>query len=382
MTPDTTPRVLVLDVTPDLPGGAHEALAPHFAPVTCVGVEDLVYRLHRERADAVVLDGRYDSLEAPELLAQVRAKARSGADLPVLVIVPSDIAPPLAATLLQAGAHDLVTLDLVDPLLVHRLRKLLRTRALQAILAEWEAGERRQRESFESAAAEQSLAGEAVSGWRVKAHTMACPAYAGDFAFSLAVSPHRQVIAIGDALGSGPSVLARTATLRGVLAACSRSAATPGAALAAANAVACGLLGPESYCRVWIAFLDAATGTIAYSHAGQPGMALWSAIDGARHNLAPGGPPLGADPDATYDDGSSSMAPGARLLVGTPGAIVVHCGEEAEASLARLGEVLDSVAGDKFDTAWRLLWSRVTGFHQQSVDTHDMTLLFAERDAE
>lgn len=377
---DTCPRVLVLDATPDLPGGAEALLEPGFAPVSCVGVEDLTYRLHRERVDAVVVDARHDALDVPEILAAVRAKARSGADLPVLVVVPEALGEAQSSALLAAGAHDLVAVELVDPMLVHRLRRLLRTRALQGLQAEWEAGQRRQREAFEGVVAEQaSLSCEGGDGWNVRARSVPCGAYAGDFVLAFEPRPGRLVLAVGDVLGEGATALARAATVRGAVAASALVADTPGEALALANRTVGCLLGPDAYARVWLAVLDGASGRLALSHAGLPGFAWQPSGAGARAGMAAGGPALGVDTEASYDQGEVELAPGSRLLVGTPGTLVAHRGEEIETSLARLAHVLESVAGEPADPAWTMIWGQLAALHQPATDDHDMTLLLVER---
>lgn len=75
---------------------------------------------------------------------------------------------------------------------------------------------------------------------------------------------------------------------------------------------------PESFVVLFLGVLDVRSGEVRYASAGHEGLRRTAA--GEVHRIAPTGPIVGIDPQATYETGTFRLAPGDAIVLTTDGA--------------------------------------------------------------
>lgn len=143
----------------------------------------------------------------------------------------------------------------------------------------------------------------------------------GDFYDVFDTEVGRHGIMIGDVAGKGiPAVSLATAT-RSTIRSLAYDIPFAGAALTHANAVLCPQVfdsGPTAFVTAFVATIDPSTGMLCYAGAGHPPPAIHRA-DGTVEFLETGNPPLRVVPRLEYDERSSCLMPGDKIILYTDG---------------------------------------------------------------
>jgi len=133
-------------------------------------------------------------------------------------------------------------------------------------------------------------------------------------------SPRRWCVFIGDASGHGPSAAVAAAMAQATLHACAAGSAGPGVLFETLNRHLCRKRMEGSFVTAFVGFYDALSRKLTYTSAGHP-PPLLACGNGIRPRLldAGGGPPLGIDEEATFEQASVTLEPGQIVLLYTDG---------------------------------------------------------------
>ena len=126
---------------------------------------------------------------------------------------------------------------------------------------------------------------------------------------------------IGDASGHGPSAAVVAAMVQATLHACAAGSAGPADLLQTLNRRLCQKRIEGSFLTAFMGFYEPAGRRLRYASAGHPSPALLPRLanHAARFLEAAGGPPLGIDDDASFDEATVGLPPGQTLLLYTDG---------------------------------------------------------------
>lgn len=130
----------------------------------------------------------------------------------------------------------------------------------------------------------------------------------------------RWCVFIGDASGHGPSAAVAAAMVQATLHACAAESAGPGALFETLNRHLCRKRMEGSFVTAFVGFYDASSHRLTYTSAGHPPPLLACPSNHAPRLLdAGGGPPLGIDEEATFEEASVVLEPGQTVLLYTDG---------------------------------------------------------------
>jgi len=148
----------------------------------------------------------------------------------------------------------------------------------------------------------------------------------GDY-YDLFVSPNgRVVITIGDVCGKGVVAATRTSMLKYSIRGMVAAGLEPGRIIAELNAMLVESGDPTSIVTLWIGFLDITEGTLRYANGGHPPGLLMDPTTQKIERLSTTGALLGAVEGAWWTEHTTSMVPGATLLLYTDGVTEARVG--------------------------------------------------------
>jgi len=149
----------------------------------------------------------------------------------------------------------------------------------------------------------------------------------GDWYDACALPGGATLLVVGDVAGSGLAALRAAARLRYAVRAYAALDMSPGEVLSAVNAMLCSLE-PERTATLVVARYEPAAHRLRWSVAGQALPARYSAGGEAVLLTGPAGLPVGAEPEARYQDCEVTLGGGDRFLLYTDGLVGGHRGGE------------------------------------------------------
>ena len=158
-----------------------------------------------------------------------------------------------------------------------------------------------------------------VPGWEIAARWYPARQVSGDYFDFLQPEPDRLGVVIADVSDKGmPAALFMTLT-RSLVRASLADSASPAAGIASANRLLCADASRGMFVTLFYLALDAATGELTYVNAGHNPPILYRPGAAEMEALTRTGMLLGIEPAATYEEGTTRLAPGDLLLLYTDG---------------------------------------------------------------
>lgn len=186
-------------------------------------------------------------------------------------------------------------------------------------------------------------------------------------------------VCVADVSGKGIPAALVMASFRTLVRAHARHDAAPAALAAATNRWLPEHLPPVSFVTAFYGVLDPPSGRFAYVNCGH-NPPLLVRHDGACHELASGGLPLGAFPDASYLDAEVTLAPGALLAIYTDGVVENDHDEFGDFGATRLAEVVVRHRARPPQAIIDAVLAETRQYHGISSYPDDFTLLVLRRD--
>ena len=157
-----------------------------------------------------------------------------------------------------------------------------------------------------------------VPGWRLAHSYWTANEIGGDYYGFHALPDGRLALAVGDASGHGIGAGLLMAIANATYEAALDVDPRPSAVLAAMHRTLSKTGGPRAFMSCFVAVLDPATGCLDYADAGHP-FPLVRRASGAIEELGEGALPLGLGPARDFDEASTTLLPGDRLVLYSDG---------------------------------------------------------------
>lgn len=158
----------------------------------------------------------------------------------------------------------------------------------------------------------------AIEGLAVAGVCRPCSEVGGDFFDVFPLPGGRHAVVIADVCGKGAAGALLAASLQAALRGGRLQVATPAERLTAVNSFVYEHSPADRYITAACVEVDPSTGETIHSSAGHPPVIVLRR-DGSVERLVEGGVPLGLFPDSGYRSGTTTLAPGDRLLFHTDG---------------------------------------------------------------
>ena len=216
-----------------------------------------------------------------------------------------------------------------------------------------------------------------VPGLDIAFTTRPANTVAGDYydAFFRDSSQKRLLMAVADVAGKSVPAAILMATFQAGLHSCAYDREGPLEIAERLNQLACARsLEGRRFTTAFLADLDLERLTLQYVNAGHNAPVLRRA-SGAWERLDRGGLPLGIDPGARYESGSTHLGNGDLLFIFTDGLVEAMDTSKTEYGDSRLIEALGSLRGESADRTIRALVERVERFAAGTRQYDDITCL-------
>ena len=315
-----------------------------------IDVPDLLHRLHRERADVVLVDGESAGTDAIGALEAVAAALKPGQMLPVMLLG-AGASPEERQRARDAGASDFIPRGLEGREIAARLGAWVHAKRTHDALMEARARLAAAELAADQAAARLAMpALPALKGWNVEARTHHGGRFGCDFCIVHEAPGGNAALFVGEITGDRPQCILALGAALGVL----RTGVDLGLPIASILALANRRLlehGEQAGMLTAHAALLPRDGSPGeHARAGCPDPLLWAeGADAPAPAGLPAGPPLGVDESSAWTPAPLDLPPGARLATATNG-LEGALGPDALAStLATLGRVDLGEAADFLD---------------------------------
>jgi sigma-B regulation protein RsbU (phosphoserine phosphatase) len=199
----------------------------------------------------------------------------------------------------------------------------------------------------------------------------------GDF-FSVEETSEGLVLALGDIGGKGLAAGMWVTHLVGLLRTHTAANSDPDSIVAGVNRDIARLSSVEPLSSLFVARLDASSGSLDYSNAGHP-PALLLRSDGQLELLSVGGPVLSAVPAARFDRGSVKLGGGDLLLACSDGILESFNEADQEFGSKRLETELRCARGGSAESVLFSVLGAVQDFAAPRPLTDDMTLVIVKK---
>ncbi|HYM80585.1 MAG TPA: SpoIIE family protein phosphatase [Candidatus Limnocylindria bacterium] len=178
-----------------------------------------------------------------------------------------------------------------------------------------------------------------LAGFELAAHWQPAHQVAGDYYDALPLDGGRLGLCIADVTGKGMPAALLMSNLQATVKTFAATAESPRALCERVNRIMAANLSGGRFITLFYGVLDAGRRTFSYTNAGHnPPLVLRA--DGSCERLEAGGLLLGAFPEASYEQGEASLAPGDRLVLYTDGMVEAENPERELFGEERLLEVL------------------------------------------
>lgn len=208
----------------------------------------------------------------------------------------------------------------------------------------------------------------AIDGIEIRTHNLCAEVVGGDFYEFHSPRSTVLMIAIGDISGkSVPAALLHSLIQRVLHSEMARLEASgiprAGAILTKVNAdLYDSLLSIDMFATLFLVRLDTRTGRLEYANAGHTLPIVHRAATGATETFTLPGMPIGWMPDATYETGAITLAPGDSVLLYTDGMTEVFDDRRDMFGEARLRQAVADTAGEPVDRALSGIVARAREF--------------------
>ena len=216
-----------------------------------------------------------------------------------------------------------------------------------------------------------------VPGLDIAFTTRPANTVAGDYydAFFRDSSEKRLLIAVADVAGKSVPAAILMATFQAGLHSCAYDREGPVEIAERLNHLACARsLEGRRFTTAFLADLDLGSRSLQYVNAGHNAPVLRRA-SGAWERLERGGLPLGIDPSARYESGSTRLVNGDLLFIFTDGLVEAMDAAKTEYGDSRMIEALDALRGESAAGTIRALVERVERFAAGMRQYDDITCL-------
>jgi sigma-B regulation protein RsbU (phosphoserine phosphatase) len=282
-----------------------------------MSVSEVRQRLDRHAYDLLLMDLNYardttSGREGLQLLTEVRERF---ADLPVVVMTGWG-SIETAVEAMRRGARTFVTKPWDNTALAETIaREVADGRAAR------EADRCARREHEEAQRIQRGLLPASLparAGLELAARWEPALAFGGDWYDVVAAAPHRVAISIADVCGKGLPAAFLMANLQASARALALAGVTPDALASSLNRQLARMDAPRRLVTGFCSFYDERTRELTFTNAGH-NPPLMVKPDGAVEPLTTGGMVLGAFEESSYQAGTVTLEPGARLVLYTDG---------------------------------------------------------------
>jgi serine phosphatase RsbU (regulator of sigma subunit) len=219
-----------------------------------------------------------------------------------------------------------------------------------------------------------------VEHWDIAGASESALQVGGDYYDHLDLGGGRLALVIADVSGKGVPAALLMSAFRAALMSQDFTGAEPSALAGRLNGFLHGSVEPGRFVTAFVAFLDTASGRLAYVNAGHNPPYVLRA-DGREEELSEGGTILGILPGSAFAAGQTTLGPGDLLALYTDG---VTEGADASGDMwgeARLLESLRDLRGRPAQEIVRAIVDQVRTFEGATGPADDITLLIARRSA-
>ena len=200
----------------------------------------------------------------------------------------------------------------------------------------------------------------------------------GDF-FTVERTPEGLVLALGDIGGKGLAAGMWVSHLAGLIRTHTAASSSPESIVAGVNRDVARLSAVAPLSSLFVARLNADSGTMNYCNAGHP-PALVLRASGELERLSDGGPVLGVVPEAGFDCGLVQINPDDALLICSDGILESFNQSEQEFGNCRLEEQFRQAQGGSAEAMLFSVLGAVQDFAAPRPLTDDMTLVLITRE--
>ncbi|MBN1824796.1 MAG: SpoIIE family protein phosphatase [Candidatus Eisenbacteria bacterium] len=215
-------------------------------------------------------------------------------------------------------------------------------------------------------------------GLHVAASIRFCLDVAGDYYDVIEMEDGRTLLAIGDVAGKGVGAALLMASLQASLRTASGVQTPLPDLIRKVNALVYRNTPPELFISLFTALFDPRTGNFSYVNAGH-NYPLVVRKDGGVEGLVRSGLLLGVDPETEYEEGSTTLEPGDRVLMYTDGVNEAMDAGETEFGDLRVARIASESGGLPLRDVLGRLETEVFRHTGRTELEDDFTLLAAER---
>lgn len=178
-----------------------------------------------------------------------------------------------------------------------------------------------------------------MNGWEIAASWQPAAGVGGDCYDAIPFGAGRFGVSIADVVGKGIPAALLMSNLQAAVRAFATGAAQPAEICQQVNRILCGHIAEGRFISFFYCLLDEEVGTLTYANAGHyPPILVRS--DGAVERLGAGGAVLGVFPDGAYEEGTTAVRDGDRLVLFTDGITEATNAAGEEYGEARLVDVV------------------------------------------
>ena len=200
------------------------------------------------------------------------------------------------------------------------------------------------------------------------------PMLGGDLCERVLHSSGAQTVLLGDVAGRGAIAVAVAALARGLFLAHARYSRSPAEIVRLMNLDLCERLAGRSHLTLWVAHLTS-TGEVVSCNGGFP-EPLWIPIDGGRPRwLQAGGPLLGVEPEAHFEQERIQLLPGDLVLAVSDGLLSARSAAGEELGLERVEELAVELRRRPLDQLVERLLAEARGFAVSAEPVDDQAAL-------
>ncbi len=217
-----------------------------------------------------------------------------------------------------------------------------------------------------------------VEGYEFQGISFSCYEIGGDYYDFIPRADGRMLIALGDVSGKGTAAALLMSSLHAAIHGQVAADRSLEAAVDAVNRYLSENTPTNRFVTLFAAELDPANGEVRYINAGH-NPPLIGRIDGTIEQLSSGGFPLGIMPDAEFETGKTTLAPGEVLIIYSDGVSEANNLNEDEFGLERLSEVLKKNIGLTASGIRDKVESALSAFTGTAPANDDITLVIVKR---